>query len=72
VASQVPGRLVEVAVHEGQKLAAGDVIATVDDSPARTALQEAEASLATRRRVELNGLANAETMLAELGKCLKA
>jgi RND family efflux transporter MFP subunit len=54
VASQVPGRLVDVAVHEGQKLATGDVIATVDDSPARTALQEAEAALAQARATEAN------------------
>lgn len=59
VASQVPGRLVEVTVHEGQKLAAGDVIATVDGSSAQTALQEAEAALAQARAAE----ANAESSL---------
>ena len=54
VASQVPGRLVEVVVHEGQKLATGDVIATVDDSPARAALLEADASLAQARSNQTN------------------
>jgi multidrug efflux pump subunit AcrA (membrane-fusion protein) len=37
VASQVSGRIVSVAVSEGQRISAGNVVATVDEGPSRDA-----------------------------------
>jgi RND family efflux transporter MFP subunit len=43
VAPKIPGRLVEVAVREGQRVNEGDVLARLDDSDARVALEQAQA-----------------------------
>jgi RND family efflux transporter MFP subunit len=45
VASKVTGKVVEVSLEEGQKVAAGDVIARLDDSNSRASLAEANAQL---------------------------
>jgi RND family efflux transporter MFP subunit len=54
VASLVGGRIVDVLVREGQKVAAGAVVAVVDDSPSRDALLQAEAMLAQARAAQVN------------------
>jgi RND family efflux transporter MFP subunit len=54
VASQVPGRVVSVAVKEGQRIAAGELVASVDDAPSRDALHQAEATVALARAGEVN------------------
>ncbi|HEY3665179.1 MAG TPA: efflux RND transporter periplasmic adaptor subunit [Polyangiaceae bacterium] len=54
LASQVAGRVVEVLVHEGQRVQSGDAVASVDDLPSRDAVRQAEASLAQARAAELN------------------
>jgi RND family efflux transporter MFP subunit len=46
VASKTIGRLVEVTIEEGQKVEAGQVIARLDDSNARAALDQSRAQLA--------------------------
>jgi RND family efflux transporter MFP subunit len=46
VASQVAGRIIETRVHEGDRLAKGTVVATVDDLAPRAAAKEAGAALA--------------------------
>lgn len=46
LSAQVPGRLVRVAVREGQEVKAGALIAEVETEPARDALQQAQAALA--------------------------
>jgi RND family efflux transporter MFP subunit len=60
IASQVGGRIVDMPVHENQKIAAGDVVAVVDDLQSRDALTQAEAALVQARAAA----ANAETTLA--------
>jgi RND family efflux transporter MFP subunit len=54
VASQVQGRVVSVAVKEGQHIASGDLVATVDEGPSRDALLQAEAALAQTQAAEIN------------------
>ncbi len=46
VAPQIAGRLLQVAVHEGDQVAAGALLATVDDGPLLDAAHQAEAALA--------------------------
>ncbi len=59
VASQVAGRIASVAVHEGDIITAGSVVATIDDSATRGALQQADAALAQAK----SAAANADTTL---------
>jgi RND family efflux transporter MFP subunit len=54
LASQVAGRVVEVLVHEGQRVQAGDVVASVDDLASRDAVRQADAALAQASAAELN------------------
>jgi membrane fusion protein (multidrug efflux system) len=54
LASQVPGRIALVSVHEGDTIKAGDVVAILDDANTRDALRQAEASLAQSRAAEAN------------------
>lgn len=45
IAPQIPGRLVDVTVEEGEAVKAGQVIARLDDRDARVALERAEAEV---------------------------
>jgi RND family efflux transporter MFP subunit len=45
VASQVPGRVVAVQVHEGDHVASGTVVAIIDGSASRDALRQADAAV---------------------------
>ncbi len=45
VASQVPGRVVEVRAHEGDRVAAGAIVALIDGSTSRDALRQADAAV---------------------------
>ncbi|GHC65400.1 HlyD family secretion protein [Limoniibacter endophyticus] len=49
VAAEIGGRVVEVAVQDGQEVRKGDLLFAVDAEPYRIALAEAEASLASAR-----------------------
>ena len=49
VASRVPGRLLEIGKRIGDRVAAGEVLARVDDEEYRQAVLEAEADLGTAR-----------------------
>ncbi len=49
VSSEITGRLTEVLVEEGQEIRAGEVVARLDDTLARTALNLAESRLAAAR-----------------------
>ncbi len=49
LSSSTGGRVVEIAVEEGQRVSAGDLLLRVDDGPQRMALAEAEAALAGAR-----------------------
>ncbi len=52
VASQVAGRVALVAVHEGEVIRQGDVVATVDDANTRDMLRQADAALAQAQATE--------------------
>ena len=52
IASKVTGQIISVAVEEGQRVAAGDVLARLDDAIARAELDLAATRLATARRAE--------------------
>ena len=52
IASKVTGQITSVTVEEGQRVAAGDVLARLDDAIARAELELAENRLATARRAE--------------------
>lgn len=54
VASQVAGRVVQVLVHEGDRVAAGAVVAVIDDSASRDALRQADAALVQAKAAEAN------------------
>ena len=49
ISADVAGRVIGVAVHDNQEVAAGDVLFTIDPEPYRIALDQAEAALATAR-----------------------
>jgi HlyD family secretion protein len=46
IATKVPGRVVSIRVREGDTVAAGQVIATLDDAQARAAVSDAQARVA--------------------------
>ena len=60
VASQVAGRVVGVSVHEGDRIAAGAMVATIDDSTTRDALRQADAALVQARSLATNADATLE------------
>jgi membrane fusion protein (multidrug efflux system) len=49
ISTNVPGRVVEVDVHDNQAVAKGDVLFRLDDRPYRIAVEEARAELANAR-----------------------
>jgi RND family efflux transporter MFP subunit len=57
VASQVQGRVVTVAVREGQAIGKGDLVATVDDAASRDAVRQADATVEQARAGETNAQA---------------
>jgi RND family efflux transporter MFP subunit len=54
VASQVAGRIMSVNVREGQRVAAGDLVASVDDLASRDAVRQADAALSQARANQTN------------------
>jgi HlyD family secretion protein len=60
VASQVAGRIVQVAVHEGDHVSAGAMVALVDDTASRDALRQADANLVQAKAAEANADATLE------------
>jgi RND family efflux transporter MFP subunit len=60
VASQVPGRINQVLVHEGDHVATGAVIAVIDDSSSRDALRQADAALVQAQSAAANADATLE------------
>lgn len=62
VASQVPGRVVQVLVHEGDHVATGAVVAQIDGSNSRDALKQADAAVVQAKSAE----ANAEATLQRI------
>jgi RND family efflux transporter MFP subunit len=60
IASQVAGRLVQVTVREGQRVAAGTIVAVVDDSASRDALRQADAAVVQAKAAQANADATLE------------
>ena len=54
VASQVGGRIASVLVHEGDRIAAGAIVATIDDAATRDALKQADATLVQAKSAAAN------------------
>src|SRR5438132_11980920 len=53
ISTDVPGRVVEVAVRENEQVKAGQILFKLDDAPYRYALERAQANLAmTRLNIE--------------------
>ena len=72
LASQVAGRIVDVLVHEGQTVTAGQVVADVDDLATRDAVRQAEAALAQASATALNSKATLERTHALVGRGIAA
>ena len=81
VATQIDGRVVEVAVHQNQRVSEGDLLFRLDPEPLRIAVAEAQAGLAstvdaiTAARDEFHqaeaALRSADTTLDYAGRELK-
>ena len=72
VASQVAGRIVSVAVKEGDRITAGDVVASIDDAPARDAARQTDAALAQARAADVNAQATLERTRALVARGIAA
>ncbi len=72
VASQVAGRVVQVAVHEGQRIGRGDLVASVDDAPSRDALRQSEAALVQAQAAEVNAATTLERAKALVARGIAA
>jgi len=72
LASQVAGRIVDVLVHEGQTVTAGQVLADVDDLATRDAVRQAEAALAQASAAALNSNATLQRTQALVGRGIAA
>lgn len=72
LASQVAGRIVEVRVHEGQRVQTGDVVASVDDSASRDAVRQSEALLAQASAAALNANATLQRTEALVARGIAA
>lgn len=68
IASRVTGQVAEVRVEEGMHVAAGDVLATLDDTTARAELALAESRLETARRHEAEIRVRHDEALRTLGR----
>jgi membrane fusion protein, multidrug efflux system len=66
ISANVPGRVVELKVHDNQRVRGGDVLFRIDDRPFQIALEEAQAKLATARLQIAAGLAGYQQQLANV------
>jgi RND family efflux transporter MFP subunit len=72
LSSQVTGRIVDVRVREGQRVQAGDLVASVDDLASRDAVRQAEAAVATSRAAEQNANASLDRSRALVARGIAA
>lgn len=72
VASQVAGRVVSVAVKEGDRVGPGDVVATMEDAPVRDAARQTDAALAQARAADVNAAATLERTKALVARGIAA
>jgi RND family efflux transporter MFP subunit len=64
--------VVTVAVHEGQRIASGDLVASVDDAPSRDVLSQAEAGRAQAKAAEVNAESTLERTKALVARGIAA
>jgi RND family efflux transporter MFP subunit len=72
VASQVPGRVTRVDVHEGQRISKGDLVARVDEAASRDAVRQAEAAVTQAEAAEVNAGATLERVKVLVTKGIAA
>lgn len=72
VASQVPGRIVLVAVREGQRIRHGELVASIDDVATKDAARQAEAALAQAHAADVNAVATLERTKALVARGIAA
>lgn len=72
VASQVAGRVMSVAVKEGDRVGPGDIIAVMEDAPTRDAARQTDAQLAQARAADLNAAATLERTKALVARGIAA
>jgi len=66
ISSNVPGRVVDIAVHDNQLVQKGDVLFRLDERPFQIAVEEAQAKLASARMQIVAGKATYRRELANL------
>ena len=66
ISANVPGRVIELDVHDNQSVRRGDVLFRLDDRPFRIAVEEAQAKLAAARMQISAAKATYRHQLAEL------
>ncbi len=66
ISSNVSGQVIEVAVHDNQRVRQGDLLFRLDDAPYRIAVAEAQAKLGTTRLQVVAGKAAYQQQLASL------
>lgn len=72
VASQVPGRVMSVSVKEGDRIGPGDIVAVMEDAPARDAARQTDAQLAQARAADVNAAATLERTKALVARGIAA
>ncbi len=71
VSPQVPGRLVEVLVHEGDQVRAGQLLARLDDGAQRSAVEQAEAGYKAAEQAQSAAQSDASLATATLDRYKK-
>jgi HlyD family secretion protein len=72
VASQVPGRVVQVLVHEGDHVGTGAVVAEIDGSNSRDALRQADAAVVQAKSAQANAQATLDRIKQLVARGLAA
>ena len=72
IASQVAGRIVSIAVQEGQRIGKGDLVASIDDAPSRDAMRQAEAALSQAQSADVNAVTTLERAKALVARGIAA
>lgn len=72
IASQVAGRVVEIMVHEGDRVTSGTIVANIDGSASQDAVVQADAALAQAKTASANADATLERTRQLVGRGIAA
>jgi RND family efflux transporter MFP subunit len=72
LASQVSGRILELLVHEGERVAAGQIVASVDDAASKQGERQAQTALAQAKTAVANASAAMLRTEALVGRGISA